>query len=63
MAAWRGVHAAYRGVVRERWLATRGGKPSGSAKITHGGGVRAAPLSRDDRLLRESKLREQICAR
>ncbi len=62
VAAWRGVHAAYRGVVRERWLATPGGKPSRSAKGTHGGGVRAAPLSRGDRLPCESKLREQICA-
>ncbi|AMV48420.1 transposase [Paraburkholderia caribensis] len=61
-AAWRGVHAAYRGVVREQWLATRGGKPPRSAKGTHGGGLCAAPLSRGNRLPCESKLREQICA-
>jgi hypothetical protein len=62
VATWRGVHAACRGVLRERWLATRGGKPSRSAKGPHGGSVRAAPLSRGDRLPCDSKLREQICA-
>ncbi|WP_242540284.1 transposase [Trinickia mobilis] len=36
VAAWRSVHAAYRGVVRERWLATRGGSPHRSAKGTAG---------------------------
>jgi IS605 OrfB family transposase len=59
-AVWRNVHAAYRGVVRERWLTTRGGLPSRSAKGTAGSG---ALLSRDDRLHCEIKLREQICAR
>ncbi|NIE63125.1 transposase [Burkholderia sp. Ax-1719] len=62
-AVWRKVHTAYRGVVRERWLATRGGLPRRSAKGTHGSGARAAPLSRDNRLPCEIKLREQICAR
>ena len=62
VAAWRAVHAAYRGVVRERWLATWRGSPRHSAKGTHGGGVRAAPLSRGDRLPCENILREQICA-
>ncbi|WP_232072279.1 transposase [Paraburkholderia pallida] len=62
VVAWRSVHAAYRGVVRELWLATRGGKPPRSANGTHGGGARAAPLSRDNRLPCASKLCEQICA-
>ncbi len=57
VAVWRGVHAAYRGVMREQWLAAR------SAKGTHGGGVRAAPLRSGDRLPCESKLREQNCTR
>lgn len=38
----------------------RGGKPSQSAKCTHGSGARGAPLIRDDRLPCESKLRAQI---
>ncbi|WP_100216069.1 IS200/IS605 family element transposase accessory protein TnpB [Paraburkholderia hospita] len=63
VAAWRSVHAAYRGVVRERWLAVRGGSPRRSAKGTFGGGVRAAPLSRGDRLPCDDNLHEQICAR
>ena len=62
VAAWRSVHAAYRGVVREHWLATRRGSPPRSAKGTHGGGARAAPLSRADRLPCGDRLHEQICA-
>jgi hypothetical protein len=63
VTAWRGVHAACRGVVREHWLATRSGSPPRSTKGTHGSGACVAPLSRDNRLPCESKLREQICAR
>jgi hypothetical protein len=33
--AWRDVHAAYRGMVREQWLATRCGKPRRSARGTN----------------------------
>ncbi len=62
VAAWRGVYATYRGVLRERWLTTRGGKPSRSAKGTHGDGVRASSLSRDHRSPCDDRLREQICA-
>ncbi len=62
VAAWLSVHAAYRGAVREHWLATRRGLSRRSAKGTHGGGARAAPLSRGDRFPCEDKLREQICA-
>ncbi|ASL47827.1 hypothetical protein bAD24_III10550 [Burkholderia sp. AD24] len=62
VAAWRGVHAAYRGMVRERWLATRGGSPRWSAKGTFGDGSCAAPLSRGDRLPCVDNLHEQICA-
>ena len=58
--AWRGVHAAYRGVVRERWLATRSGSPRRGATGTRGDGGNAAPLSRDNRLPREDNLRVQI---
>ncbi|MGB8423432.1 transposase [Paraburkholderia sp.] len=63
VAAWRGVHAAYRGVMRERWLAARSGLPHRSAKGTFGRGDNAAPLSRDNRLPCEDSLHEQICAR
>ncbi|MGB8416417.1 transposase [Paraburkholderia sp.] len=63
VAAWRGVHAAYRGVVREHWLATRSGSPPRSAKGTFGRGGNAAPLSGDNRLPCEDNLHEQICAR
>ena len=63
VTAWRSVHAAYRGVVRERWLATRGGSPRRSAKGTPGSGVRATPLSRGDGFPCEDSLHEQICAR
>lgn len=63
VAAWRAAHAAYRGLVRERWLATRRGPPRRSVKGTAGDGAHASPLSRDSRLPCESKLREQICAR
>jgi hypothetical protein len=62
VVAWRSVHAAYRGVVRERWLATRSGLPTRSAKGTPGGGARAIPLSRDNRLPCEDDLHVQICA-
>jgi hypothetical protein len=62
VVAWREVHAAYRGVVRKHWLATRGGLPRRSAKGTRGGGACAAPLSRDDRLRYEDKVHGQICA-
>jgi IS605 OrfB family transposase len=60
-AVWRNVHAAYRGVVRERWLVTRRGSPRRSAKGTMGRSARAAPLSGGDRLPREENLCEQIC--
>jgi hypothetical protein len=46
VAAWRSVHAAYRGVVREHWLATRRGLPRRSAEGTPGNGGNAGPLSR-----------------
>jgi hypothetical protein len=49
VTAWRSVHAAYRGVVRERWLATRNGPSPWSAKGIHASGVRAAPLGRGNR--------------
>jgi hypothetical protein len=35
--AWRDFHTAYKGVVRERWLASRDVSPSRSAKDTRGG--------------------------
>ncbi|MGF6757356.1 IS200/IS605 family accessory protein TnpB-related protein [Paraburkholderia sp. GAS42] len=63
MTAWRGVHAAYRGLVRERWLATRRGLPHRSANGTIGHGGNAVPLSRDNRLPCDDNLHEQICAR
>ncbi|WP_246217279.1 transposase [Paraburkholderia panacisoli] len=63
VAAWRGVHAAYSGVMREQWLATRSGSPRRSAKGTFGRGGNAAPLSRDNRLPCKDNLHEQICAR
>lgn len=62
MAVWRGIHAARRGVVRERWLATRRDSPRRSANGTSGDGARGSPLSRDNRSPCEDKLREQICA-
>jgi hypothetical protein len=62
LAVWREVHAAYRGLVRERWLATRRGSRRRSAKGTRDDGACAAPLSRDNRSPCEDKLREQICA-
>jgi hypothetical protein len=34
VVAWRNVHPAYRGVVREHWLATRSGSPQQSAQST-----------------------------
>ena len=46
VAAWRSVHAAYRGVVREHWLATRRGLPRRSAKGTPGNGGNTVPLGR-----------------
>jgi IS605 OrfB family transposase len=33
MTAWCSVQAAYRGVVREQWLATRGGRPATLARV------------------------------
>ena len=63
VTAWRSVHAAYRGVVRERWLATRSGSLPRSAKGTFGRGGNAAPLSGDNRLPCEDNLHEQTCAR
>jgi IS605 OrfB family transposase len=61
VAAWRGVHAAYRGVMRERWLATRRGSPRRSAGTTGFGG-NAVPLSRDYRYPCDPNLHGQICA-
>ena len=46
MAAWHSVHAAYRGVVRERWLATQRGLLRRRAKSTTGDGANTVPLSR-----------------
>ncbi|MFP3555513.1 transposase [Paraburkholderia sp. SIMBA_049] len=62
VAAWRSVHAAYRGVVRERWLATRGGLPRRSATGITGCGGNAAPLSRDHRYPCDPNLHVQIYA-
>jgi IS605 OrfB family transposase len=45
VAAWRSVHAAYRGVLRERWLATRGGLPRRSATGIIGYGGTFVPTS------------------
>lgn len=63
VTTWRSVHAAYRGVVREQWLATRSGSPPRSAKGTFGRGGNIVPLSRDKRLPCDDSLHEQICAR
>lgn len=62
VVAWRSAHAAYRGVVREQWLATRGGKPRRSATGTMGDGGNAAPLSRDYRYPCDNNLHGQVCA-
>jgi len=62
VVAWRGVHAAYRGVVREHWLATRSGSPPRSAKGTPGRGGNVASLSGGNRFSREDNLHVQICA-
>jgi IS605 OrfB family transposase len=43
VVAWRSAHAAYRGAVREQWLATWGGKPRRSATGTTGDGGNAVP--------------------
>ncbi|CAG9222041.1 hypothetical protein BCAR13_440120 [Paraburkholderia caribensis] len=61
VAAWRSVHAAYRDMVRERWLATRRGSPRRSAATTGFGG-NAVPLSRDYRYPCDPNLHGQICA-
>jgi IS605 OrfB family transposase len=62
MAAWSVVHAAYRGVMREHWLATRSGSPPRSAKGIRGCDVTVAPLSRDNRSPCEGNLHLQTCA-
>ncbi|MFM0347827.1 hypothetical protein [Paraburkholderia sp. RL17-347-BIC-D] len=62
VAAWRSVHAAYRGVVRGQWLATRGGKPRRSATGTTGDGGNAVPFSRDHRYPCDNNLPVQVCA-
>ena len=62
VAAWRSVHAAYRGVMRERWLATRRGLPRRSATGITGCGGNAQPLSRDHRYSCDPNLHGQICA-
>ena len=62
VAAWRDVHAAYRGVMRERWLATRDGSLHRSATGITGYGGNAVPLSRDHRYPCDPNLHGQICA-
>ncbi|SFU26317.1 hypothetical protein SAMN05192563_10527 [Paraburkholderia aspalathi] len=62
VTAWRSVHAAYRGVVRGQWLATRGGKPRRSATGTTGDGGNAVPLSRDYRYPCDNNLHVKVCA-
>ena len=62
VAAWRSVHAAYRGVMRERWLATRDGSLHRSATGITGYGGNAVPLSRDHRYPCDPNLHGQICA-
>ncbi|MGA9916885.1 MAG: transposase, partial [Paraburkholderia sp.] len=62
VTAWRSVHAAYRGVVREQWLVTRGGKPRRSATGTTGDGGNAVPLSRDYCYPCDNNLHVQVCA-
>lgn len=57
LTGWRDVHAAYIGVVRERWLATRRGAPRRSAKGTPGDGAQQGR-----RLPCEDNLHAQICA-
>ena len=47
VTVWRGVHAAYRGVVRGQRLATRGRKSRRSAIDTTGDGSNTVLLSRD----------------
>lgn len=50
VTAWRSVHAVYRGMVREQWLAPLGR------------GDNVVPLSSDNPLSCENNLHEQICA-
>ena len=60
VAAWRSVHAAYRGVVHEQWLATRCAKPHRCERGTTGDGGNAIPLSRDYRYPCDNNLHMQV---